>query len=170
MADTIFYYQDGTTSTSSDAILTIFSRNILKTLVSVKIGDAVTTIGDNCFESGFNCNLSEIIIPDNVLLIKSFAFAFDITLKKVIIGKGISNIEGYAFFNCNVLTKIYFSGNCPNFETDSLVNNNPNLKLYRKKNFVTGWPNSVQGVPVVLWSDNVIKSGGTGKLTTKKRN
>jgi len=43
-----------------------------------------------------------------------------------------------------------------------------NLKIYRKRNSV-GWGSTLQGIPVLFLSNNIIKSGGSGKLTTKTK-
>ena len=236
MADTIFYYSDSTTSTSSNTILVPSSRNLTKTLISVDIGDIVTaigslafnycesltniiipnnviSIGDDAFSgSGLinvyisesvtiigayafaNCsNLTKINIPknistiplafalncvnllnidisDNVTAIEFYAFQNCSSLKEVILPKNITNLSDYIFYQCANLDKIFFKGNAPTLGNFSLNDTSINLKLYRKKNFVTGWGPTLDGKPVVLWSDNVIKSGGTGRLTTKKRN
>ena len=214
MADTIFYYSDNTTRSSSDAYINQNSRNIYKTLVGIDFGDNVVAIQYGAFS---NCtNLNDFILPNNLSYIESSAFsnctsltklilpdsitqiginlvngcqnityikisnnltelpyqtfAYCSKLESIIIPNKITHIDDYAFYQCTQLKNIYFLGNSPTFGIGIFYYANINLKLYRKKNFVTGWPDSVQGVPVVLWSDNVIKSGGTGKLTTKKRN
>jgi hypothetical protein len=143
--NTLFTYSDNTTSTSSDIVLTANSRNILKTLVNVDIGSIVISIGGDAFSEC--ASLTSVTIP-----------------------KSINSIGDSAFINCTNLNKINFLGNAPTLGLSVFNNTNANLKIYRKKNFVTGWTSTFGGKPVVLISDNVIKSGGTGKLTTKKRN
>lgn len=245
MADTIFYYSDTTTSTSSDTTLTSSSWDNTKTLTEVTVGDTVTTIGTSAFASCtslttvtfignnlqfiltnafLNCqsldgiivpnsvtfigatvfascySLTSIIIPDLVTSIQSGTFSNCQSLVNVTIGNKVSTIGSFAFNNCTSLTKlilpasirtipqlgvfgigslafngctnltkIYFLGNAPTYTGNSWNNMNPNVAIFRKKNFRTGWSSSIAGIPVLLWSDNITKSGGSGKLTTKKR-
>ena len=159
-------------------------------LASVQLSNSLTTITAAAFHSCFNLNY--IKLPDTILSIGGAGFYGTSLSSGIILSNSLTSIGvgafqngklksitmpaslnyiGFNSFSQNInLTKINFLGNFPNFDGTNFNNTNLNLKLYRKKNFVTGWTDSVQGVPVVLWSDNVIKSGGTGKLTTKKRN
>jgi hypothetical protein len=158
-------------------------------LVNVSLGNTAINISNNCFRG---CtNLTTINIPNTVQFLGASAFQNCFNLSNVRIGSGVFQIGYNCFQNCTALSniiipsnvtqildscflgcsnlkKIYFNGNLPYFDGLLFLGTNVNLKLYRK-NFVTGWPNSFQGVPVVLWSDNVIKSGGTGKLRTKNK-
>ena len=56
MSLTYFYYSDGTTSSSSDIILTKSSYSIPpgKNLINVDIGTNVTSFGNNCFDCNSN--------------------------------------------------------------------------------------------------------------------
>jgi len=81
----------------------------------------------------------------------------------------VTSIGNDAFSYCYSLARVNFLGNAPTLGINVFTETNPNLKIYRKKNFVTGWTSTFGGKPVVLISDNIVKSGGTGKLTTKKR-
>ena len=213
MADTIFYYLNNTTRTSSATTLTqAIWFNSETFLSAVSIGDNVTAIGDNCFQ--FVSTMPSIFIPDNVISIglQSFYFSsivnvrlsnnitslgnafsdcaslqnismpdnltntqlnafFNCTsLREVSFGKNLQAIGQNTFFNCTNLTRINFLGNAPTLGTNAFLNTNANLKVYRKKNFVTGWTSTFGGKPVVLISDNLVKSGGSGKLIGKKRN
>jgi hypothetical protein len=212
MADTIFYYSDNTTSSSSDSFIGANSRDLNKTLIGVDVGSVVgfmddaflnctslvnVSLGNTAINISNNCfrgctNLTTINIPNTVQFLGASAFRNCFNLSNVRIGSGVFQIGYNCFQNCTALSniiipsnvtqildscflgcsnlkKIYFNGNLPYFDGLLFLGTNVNLKLYRKKNFVTGWPNSFQGVPVVLWSDNTIKSGGTGKLIGKKR-
>jgi len=83
----------------------------------------------------------------------------------------LSNIGSTSFTDCTRLTSVYFLGNAPSVVGINIFQGtNVNLKIYRKKNFVTGWSSTFSDKPVVLISDNVVKSGGAGKLIGKKRN
>lgn len=172
MADTIFYYSDSTTSTSSDTILLRSSWNTAKSLVGVNIGNGVIQIGDDSGNGTFaDCNdLIELVIPDNVTTIGESIFFDSTNLKKIIVGKNVTSLGFEAFASTYNLNEVYFLGNAPTSIGLNIFISTPNLqKVYRKKNFVTGWESTLGGKPVVLWSDNVIKSGGTGKLIALPR-
>lgn len=131
-------------------------------------GLPVTRIDSSAFHT---CTtITSVSIPNTLTFIGAYAFINCSNLTEVTIGSGISKIEYFVFANCTALTRINFLGNAPIIETGSFNNTNANLKIYRKKNFVTGWSSTFGGKPVVLLNDNVVKSGGIGKLTTKKRN
>ena len=165
--NTLFTYSDNTTSISSDIVLTANSRNILKTLVNVDIGSIVISIG-NAF---LNCaNLTNITIPNSVTSIGMSAFEGCTSLNSITIPQSVASIGDLAFVYSTSLIRINFLGNAPTLGSLPFDSTNANLKIYRKKNFVTGWTSTFGGKPVVLLSDNVIKSGGTGKLIGKKRN
>jgi hypothetical protein len=135
---------------------------------STNNGLPVTIIDSSAFHT---CTtITSVSIPNTVTRIGTYAFLNCSNLTEVTIGSGISTIESFVFANCTALTRVIFLGKSPTIETGNFNNTNANLKIYRKKNFVTGWSSTFGGKPVVLLNDNVIKSGGTGKLTTKKRN
>jgi len=193
MALTTFYYSDRAPTTSADTIITNTSRafGTTATLIKVDIGDTVTRVESqaflNCFnltninisnsvnsignQAFSNCGIRNIVIPNNVTSIESFAFESCDNLTSVTIFNSAINLAIYAFESSSNLIRVNFLGNVPtNINADAFLNGSQNLKFYRKKNFVTGWTSTLNGKPVVLISDNVVKSGGSGKLTTKKRN
>lgn len=129
---------------------------------NIEMPDSVTNLGSGAF--ALCNNLTKIELSKNLTQLLSSTFSFCTLLKSIFIPKKINLIGDFCFSRCDALTEIYFEGNAPSFGSNIFNNIVGNTKLYRKKNFVTGWPDSVQGVPVVLWSDNIIKSGGTGKL------
>jgi hypothetical protein len=170
MALTTFYYSDRAPSTSADTIITNTSRQsgTSATLISVNIGDTVTSIA---FQAFSNCTqIKNIVIPSNVTSINSFAFESCDGLTSVTIFNSAINIAINAFESSYNLIRVNFLGNVPtNINGNAFANGSEDLKFYRKKNFVTGWSSTLNGIPVVLISDNVIKSGASGKLTTNKR-
>jgi hypothetical protein len=140
-------------------------------LTNIRLPDSITALGDSAFEGEvfYYCeSLKYIDLPKNLLVISQMTFKGCANLKELEIKENVKEIQSLVFEN-TFIEKIYFRGNAPIFALYALFSFGPKT-LYRKKNFVTGWPDSVQGVPVVLWSNNVVKSGGTGKLITKKRN
>ena len=127
-----------------------------------------------------SCTAGAVVIPSTynngingtkpITSIGELAFYNCTSLTSITIPNSATSIGEFAFYNCTSLTRINFLGNAPALGTDVFLNTNIDLKIYRKKNFVTGWSSTFGGKPVVLISDNVVKSGGSGKLTTKKRN
>lgn len=98
-----------------------------KTLVSVTIGENITSLGKNAFLNcpnlekvilpstlqtiGVSCfqldaSLKEIIIPDKVTEIPDNAFAYCSSLERVVFGKNIQKIGKSSFQDCNALTEL----------------------------------------------------------------
>ena len=67
-------------------------------------GRAVTIIGQFAFQD--NASLTEIDIPDSVIMIKSYAFKGCSGLKEILLPDGISSISGDAFSGCTSLAAI----------------------------------------------------------------
>lgn len=148
------------TSIAATAFFSCFS------LKSIIISNNVKNIGI----AGFSAcsSLESIILPDQLTSIPGGCFDSCFNLTNITIPKLVTSIGVQAFYNCINLTRINFLGNQP---TDigqfAFANTNFRIKFYRKKNFVTGWNSTLAGKPVVLWPDNTIKSGGTGKLVAR---
>ena len=78
-------------------------------ITDIIIGDGVTTVGDNIFNS---CNsVKSIIIPDGVTKIGEAAFSFCIRLKRVIIPDSVESIESVAFAMCTALENVTIGTN-----------------------------------------------------------
>ena len=80
----------------------------LSTLVSVEIGDCVTSIGDSAFYSyNYPCiNLTSVTMSDNVTSIDADAFNSCSGLSSINISSGVTYIGNYAFGGCSSLTNI----------------------------------------------------------------
>lgn len=121
-----------------------------------------------------SCTAGAVSIPSTynglpVTSIGQSAFINCTSLTSITIPSSVTSIGDSAFSGCTSLTRVNFLGNAPTLGTNVFLNTNANLKIYRKKNFVTGWTSTFGGKPVVFISDNVVKSGGSGKLIGKKR-
>jgi hypothetical protein len=123
-------------------------------LTNVTFGNSVATIGSSAFRES---NLKSITLGNSVAAIGDSAFSESLLIKSVFL-EGSPAIGRSAFEYCTKLGGVYCSANAPSAHVDAFLNANGGLKFYRKKNFVTGWSGQLVGKPVVLWSDNVIKS------------
>ena len=104
------------TSTDNDMYIPSFYNNLpvtniqwdafnnCDTLISVVIGDGVTSIGGRAFA---NCDgLTSVTIGDSVTSIGSYAFDNCISLTSVVIPDSVTSIGDSAFYNCNSLTNV----------------------------------------------------------------
>jgi hypothetical protein len=139
-------------------------------LTSVTIPNSVTSMGAGAFS---NCSkLTTVILSTNLKSLSSFAFS-SCGLVSITIPKNITSLAAGVFFQCLNLIRVDFLGiNAPEITGSGGVfgQTSNNLKIYRKKNLGTGWTSTLQGKPVFIFSDNIIKSGGTGRLIIKKIN
>ncbi len=106
---TIFYYNDQTTSQTLST--TITSNNISNTtnLVSVTIGNNVTTLGNYCFES---CeNLTSITISNSITTIGTGCFFLCSSLTQFEIPILVTTIPDECFYNCSSLSLVVFPQN-----------------------------------------------------------
>jgi hypothetical protein len=157
---------------SEDGVLFNKTKTILRGWPNAKANSY--SIPQNVVNIGIaalsNCvNLTSVTIPDRVIYIGINAFRGCSGLTNITIPRSVTTIDSYGIADCSSLIRINFLGNPPALAFSSLQNTSA-TKVYRKKNFVTGWSSTFGGLQVLLWSDNVVKSGGSGKLTTKKRN
>ena len=88
---------DGTSAITSGEVATT-------DLVSVSIGDCVTTIGTLAF---LRCHtLTSVTIPDSVTSIGAHAFEDCYSLTSCTIGSGVTSIGDYAFTDCESLSSV----------------------------------------------------------------
>ena len=107
-------YNGGPTSSAEcDASSAITQNEITKSssLVSVEIGNCVTSIGEDAFS---DCtSLTSIDIPNSVTNIGDWTFANCNSLTSVTIGSGVTSIGNRAFLHCNSLTSITINATTP---------------------------------------------------------
>jgi len=99
-------YQDGhVESAQCGSSSEIVQNEInLSNLVSVEIGDCVTSIGEWAF---YNCwSLTSVTIPNSVTSIGNKAFNSCTGLTTCTIGSGVTSISMEAFYSCQSLTSI----------------------------------------------------------------
>ena len=99
-------YTGGTTSSAEcDASSAITSGEVTTTdLVSVSIGDCVTSIANGVFS---NCtSLTSVTIPNSVTSIGAYTFSGCTTLASIEIPNSVTYIGEYAFYYCSGLTNV----------------------------------------------------------------
>ena len=74
------------------------------TVVSVEIGNCVTSIGDSAFQ--YCSSLTRIEIPDSVTSIGNYTFGFCSNLASINIPSGVTSIGNGTFYGCGSLTGI----------------------------------------------------------------
>ena len=89
----------------SSSAITRYEINT-SSLVSVEIGNCVTSIGYNVFEHGYN--LTSCTIGSSVTSIESNAFSYCSSLPNIFIPSGVTYIDADAFWHCHSLTSCTF--------------------------------------------------------------
>lgn len=109
----IAYYSDShTESGECDSTSAITSVEINKTnLVSIAIGQCITTIGDTAFM--YSSGLTSVTIGENVTTIGMGAFANCSGLTEVTIPSGVTSIGAGAFSQCSGLTGVTVESSTP---------------------------------------------------------
>lgn len=119
-------YSGGTTSSAECDASSAITRNeiTLTNLVSVEIGDCVTSIGNYAFQ---NCSgLTNIVIPDSVTSIGGSTFYKCSSLTSINIPSGVTSIGSNAFNGCNSLASVTVNAATPPTLGSSYVFNNTN--------------------------------------------
>jgi hypothetical protein len=100
---TIFTYSDGTTLRTTASILTgslyTTGGRSASQLVSVTIGDSVTSLGGHCFAYS---GLTSITIPDSVTSLGDYCFAYS-GLTSIIVPNSVTTIGAQCFKSCTGL-------------------------------------------------------------------
>lgn len=112
-------YTGGTTSSADcDSSSAITLNEITKTgLVSVEIGDCVTTIGDYVFQ---NCSgLTSVELPSELTTINQFAFQGCSGLTSIELPSGLTTIGTSAFIWCTGLSSVTIPNSVTTIEQDA---------------------------------------------------
>jgi len=91
------------------------------------------------------------------------AFAGCSTLTNATIANGVTNIAYGMFLDCTKLTGVFFQGNAPTVVGDEdydgpVFYGDNSVTVYYLPG-TTGWSNTYQGVPTVLWNPQIQASG-----------
>jgi hypothetical protein len=139
-------------------------------LSNVSLPNTLIEVGSDAFR--FCSNLANITLPNNLNTIDDGAFYSCAKLNNITIPSKVTTIGDGGFFFCSDLTRINFLGTPPALVGGNVfLFTNANLKIYYLR-FTRGWSSTFDGKPTIAFTlnSNIIKSGGTGKLTTQKRN
>lgn len=115
-----FYYNDGTTSTSTDIILTKSSYDTTKTLINVDISNEVIELGTECFKDCMG--LTSVIVPDNVTLINDYCFQDCRNLTSITLSQNLIRIGDFCFRYCGALTSAIVPSTIEDLGTASFAN------------------------------------------------
>jgi hypothetical protein len=145
-------------------------------LASVTIPSSVTSIGVNAF--GYCTNLAGVTLPPTLTNIDLSAF-LETGLTSVTVPSRVNGIGSYAFYGCTSMTNatvptgitslapgvfggctnlsgVYFQGNTPIVDQlgpfdSAAFDGDTNVTVYYLPG-TTGWSNTFDGVPAVLWN------------------
>lgn len=123
-------YVGGTTSSAEcDSTSAITNGEItLSNLVSVEIGDCVTSIGEGVFYSCFS--LTNVTIGSGVTSIGMGAFNSCTSLTSITIPDSVTSIDDYAFADCMGLTSITVNATTPPTLGSMMFENTNNCPIY----------------------------------------
>ncbi len=133
-------------------------------LTNVTIPAGLTSIGNSVFAG---CTyLPKVTIPANVTSLGDLAFG-DCGLTSVTIPGSVTNFATNAFQGCR-LTNIYFRGNAPTIIPGGLNAGAPLIGTVYYLPDTTGWSNSFDGVPALLWNPLIQTADGSFGVRTNQ--
>ena len=149
------YSDSHTASAECDSSSAITYGEInLTDLVSVEIGDCVTSIGLGAF---YQCSgLTSIDIPNSVTSIGNYAFAYCSSLTSCTIGSGATSIGNQAFINCSGLTSITVNATTPpELGSDNVFNGSScniyvpaeSVEAYKTASLWSSYADRIEAIP-----------------------
>jgi hypothetical protein len=123
-------------------------------LSAITLPASVTSTGESAFN---NCNnLTNVVLPDSFTSLGEYSFYRCSNLTRITIPSGVSNLQPAVFSCCTSLTEVYFQSNAPTIAAlgpfdDPAFNADTNVTVYYLAG-TTGWSNTYDGVPAVLWN------------------
>ena len=158
-------------------------------LTSVTIPNTVTNLGDNAFDgcraltnATISTNLTSIgngvfagcsylpkvTIPDSVTSLGHGAFGDCYDLSNFTIPGSITNFADDALAGCIRSTNIYFQGDAPTIIPGGPDLGNPLIGTVYYLPSTTGWSNTFDGVPAVLWNPLIQTADGSFGVRTNQ--
>lgn len=114
-----------------------YTFNGCRSLTSIDIPSGVTSIGDYAFK---DCrSLTSIVIPDSVTSIGESAFESCTGITTCTIGSGVTSIGYGAFNRCSGLTNITVNATTPPTLASGVFNNTNNCPIYVPANSVNAY-------------------------------
>jgi hypothetical protein len=89
-----------------NAIISTSDNKLIFGCKNTIIPITITTIGNNAFEC---CELNEIVIPNTIKSIESWAFSYCEDLESITFPSSLTSIDTSAFFRCKNLTTLIFT-------------------------------------------------------------
>ena len=136
-------------------------------LTNVTIPTGLTSIVNSVFEA---CtSLPNVTIPESINSLGDTAFGDCYHLTSVTIPGSVTNFAADAFEGCLRLTNVFFQGNAPTISST----NGPFLGAPLEGTVyylpgTTGWSNSFDGVPAVLWNPLIQTADGSFGVRTNQ--
>jgi hypothetical protein len=169
----IFYENSSLTSVTIPNTVTSIGEwpfSSCGSLTNVTFGDSLVGIGVAAFDS---CGtLTSVTIPNSVTGIGESAFDSCSSLTNVTIGTGLNYIDMTAFSSCNKLNGVHFAGNLSGVyfqgNPPAVVGDSYDGPVFYEDNAptayylpgTTGWSNTYQGIPAVLWNPLIQTGNG----------
>ena len=134
MTDTIFTFQGGTTSTSSNTTLTSSSYGGVgnrTTLIGVQVGTIVTSLGNRAFQGCSNLTTVTFETTSNVTIIDDNCFEECIILTNIAIPSLVTTLGNQVFRSCALSTLTFDNqNNLTTIGTNTFLFCNPNPVTY----------------------------------------
>jgi len=134
-------------------------------LTNLTLPGTVISVGSSAFLDCFA--LRSVTLSASLTNLGNSVFYNCYDLGSIAIPRGVNSVGVTAFQSCSALTNICFFGNAPTVSTGAFQSDTISTVYYTSN--TTGWSNTFQGIPTVLWNPqiqtNAAVNNGTFKLT-----